>query len=572
MLFSFFGTWDVWPTMREKLIHLFLIACFSTLFYTNSFGNFFVWNDWTLIIENFLVHDWRNLPEIFTSAFWKPLLGEPFQIYRPLVSLSFMVDFDLWALNPFGYHLTNVSLHVLNSLLAYFLARCYVSALTALIAALFFAVHPIHTEAVTYISGRGELIMTFFLLSGVLVFLKSEKRTSWLLYLVSLPLFFFALLTKETAVIFPLLLLTADVTAFPSSWQSDPSRRLARHIGPLLVLGFYYSLRNIFVGIMSVYSLAVTDFVGHLLLALKAVPLYLGLLLFPWNLHFLHPLRVSSPLDLQIFLAIILLVGAGWWLRYAKRSGNQAVRFALLWFLVGLAPVVYFIGLNVPLLEGWTYLPSLGFVLLVALGLDALKRRTDSRIPLLLTLWIVVLLGGLTLYRNRDWKDDMEISLHTVAASPEDPVALRLVGNAYMRRVNIPEAEKIFQKGLRLAPLNPGLHRSLGALYRFLGRETDAVAHYREALESTSQEPYAYWLLGHYYLRRGKLVEAEKYFSAAVKLFPHSSELHSDLARAYYLAGELSAAEAELVTALRISPYSFVLKESLEMVRREKGL
>ena len=79
--------------MRERLFHLLLIACFAVLFYVNSFGNFFVWNDWTLIIENVLVRDWTNLPEIFTSAFWKPLIGEPSQVYRPLVSVSFMADF-----------------------------------------------------------------------------------------------------------------------------------------------------------------------------------------------------------------------------------------------------------------------------------------------------------------------------------------------------------------------------------------------------------------------------------------------------------------------------------------------
>ncbi len=556
--------------MREKFIHLSAVAALASVFYLNTFDNFFVWNDWTLIIENFLIKDWRNLPEVFTSAFWKPLIGEPPQIYRPLVSLSFMADFSLWRLNPWGYHLTNTVLHGVNSILSYFLARIYVTPVTALMAALLFAVHPIHTEAVTYISGRGELIVTFFLLSGVLVFLKSEKYTSWLLYLVSLPFFFLALLTKETAVIFPLLLLAADVTAIPSSWQSDPSRRLARHIGPLLVLGAFYFLRNIFVGITSVYPLAVTDFVHHLLLFLKAIPLYLGLLLFPWNLHFLHPLRVSYPMDLQIFLAVLLLFGAGWWLRYAARSGNQAVRFALLWFLIGLAPVVYFIGLDLPLLEGWSYLPSIGFVLLAALGLEALKRWTPSATPLLLALWIGVVLGGITFYRNRDWKNDMQISLDTIAASPDDPIALRLIGNAYFRRWNTPEAEKMFQKGLRLAPFNPGLHRSLGALYRFVGKESDALHHYGEAIKFASTEPYAYWILGHYSRRLGKLTQAEKYFSAATNLFPYSSELHQDLALTYYLQGKLDAAERELKAALKISPYSPELKANLDVILKSK--
>jgi len=89
--------------MREKLFHVILIVVFGAIFYINSFGNFFVWNDWTLIIQNFLITDWRNLPEIFTSVFWKPLLGEPSQVYRPLVSLSLMADFAIWRLDPFGY-------------------------------------------------------------------------------------------------------------------------------------------------------------------------------------------------------------------------------------------------------------------------------------------------------------------------------------------------------------------------------------------------------------------------------------------------------------------------------------
>jgi len=234
--------------MREKLIHILVVAAFGALFYVNSFGNFFVWNDWTLIIENYLVKDWSNLPEIFTSVFWKPLVGEPFRIYRPLVSLSFMADFSLWVLNPWGYHLTNVTLHVANSILTYFLMRVYVFPATALMASVLFAVHPIHTESVTYISGRGDLLMAFFLLSGVIVFLKSERYRSWPLYIASLPLFFLALLAKETAVIVPLLLIAADVSAYLSFRRTDLVRLCSRQIGPFMVVGAYCLLREILSG------------------------------------------------------------------------------------------------------------------------------------------------------------------------------------------------------------------------------------------------------------------------------------------------------------------------------------
>lgn len=556
--------------MKEKLVHLSIVAIFAALFYSNSFGNFFVWNDWTLIIENFLVRDWGNLPEIFTSSFWKPLMGEPPQIYRPLLFLSFVADFDVWRLNPWGYHLTNTGLHVLNSFLVYFLMRVYVSATTALVGSVLFAVHPIHTEAVTYISGRADLLMSFFILSGILLFLRGARYGSNFLYLLSFPLFFLALLSKETAMIFPLWLFTAEAIAFPISGKRDFRRRVTRLLGPLAVLGAYYLLRKTYVGMTaSSHSLLGPGSVDHLLLTLKAIPLYVGLFVCPWNVHFLHPPEASLLVGPQILLSIVLLGGVGWGMGRAARFGNHAVTFALLWLLVGLLPLIHLIGQGLPLLEGWTYLPFFGAFLLVALGLGKLGRWGSSA-PLLVALWIAVLLGGRTLYRNWDWKNDMEISLHSVAAAPNDPIALRLIGNAYMRQVKVSEAEKMFRKGLVLAPADPGLHRSLGALYRFLGREADAVAQYSEALESTSKEPYAYWILGHYYLRRGKLAEAEKHFSDAVRIFPHSSELRHDLALAYYLQGKVDAAAAELKAALKISPYSPVLKADLDVTLRKR--
>lgn len=554
--------------MRERLVHLLVIVTFGTIFYINSFGNFFVWNDWTLIIENFLIKDWWNLPEIFTSAFWKPLLGEPAQVYRPVFFLSFITDFSLWRLNPWGYHLTNTLLHVLNSVLVYFLMRRYVTPSTALIGSVLFAAHPIHTEAVTYISGRTDLLVSFFLLSGVLLFLQGEKRGSKLLYLSSLPLFFLSLLSKETAVIFPLLLVVAHLTAYPSSLRRNRLRWIALHIGSLATLGLYLILRQYFVGItLSTYALASPDFVPYLLLVLKAIPLYLGLLLFPFNLHFIHRVDLyTSLLDIQLVLAILLLMGTGWGLRRALRSDNQAVVFAVLWFFIGLLPLVYLTGLGLPLLEGWIYLPSLGFFLLVALALSKLQFWTRSRIHIWLTLLIAVLLGSLTFKRNWDWKDEMRISLHTIEASADDPLALRLRGDAYVRRGKTPEAEKLFQKGLLYAPDDPRLNESLGWLFGFMGRDSDALTHYHRIIDLTPKEPYPYWLIGRYYRRKGELAEAEKYLAEAVRLFPYSSELRNNLATVYFFQEKFDAAEAALRAAMKILPYSPILQDNLEKV------
>ncbi|MBI2987897.1 MAG: tetratricopeptide repeat protein [Deltaproteobacteria bacterium] len=558
--------------MKEKLIHLLLIACLVTLFYANSFANFFVWNDWTLIIENFLVKDRSNLPEIFTSAFWKPLVGEPSQIYRPLVSLSFMVDFSLWGLKPWGYHLTNTALHVLNSVLAYFLMRLYVSPVIALMTTLLFAVHPIHTEAVTYISGRSDLLMSLFVLGGALLFLRSERRKSWWLYLASLPLFFLSLFAKETAVVLPLWLVIADLTAFRSSLRGHTSRLLLRQIGPVVTLALYFIVRRYFAGMtLSNQGPASPDLVRHLLIVLNAIPVYVGLLLFPWKVHFIHPPAPQDGfLDLHLLLSILLLVGAGWGLRAAARSDNSAALFALSWSLAGLLPLIHFTGLNLPLLEGWVYLPSLGFFLLAALFLGRLQFRGPSRLHIWLTVLMAVLLGGITLNRNQDWKDDLQISLHTAAVSPEEPIALRLLGDAYFRRGRTDKAEQLFQKAVLLAPRDPRSHESLGQLYDFNGKNSEALTRYHLTRELAPKDPYAYWRLGRYYLRQGNSVEAELYFREAQRLFPRSSELRNSLAQVYYLQGKFGPAEAELRAALRILPYSRALRNNLEQILKRK--
>lgn len=558
--------------MKEEPVHIIVIVCLGTLFYLNSSHNFFVWNDWTLIVENFLIEDWRHLPEVLASAFWKPLTGEPPQIYRPIVFASFMADFALWGLNPFGYHLTNTSLHVVNSVLVYFFSRIYVSSSTALMAAILFAVHPIHTEAVTYISGRADPLMFFFLLGGVLLFLQSEKRRSRLLYIASLPLFFFSLLAKEVAAIFPLLLFVADLTAFPSVWKANSLRRLMRQFGPLVVLALYLFLKKAFVGMtISGGALTAAEFAHRVLLILQAIPLYLGLLIYPLNLRFLHGVHpYTSFFDGLFLLAVFLLLGAVYGLRYAIISGSQAVVISLAWFFIGLLSLFHYANFNLPFFEAWIYLPSLGFFLLVALCLSRLQDWTRSRVPVWIALFIAVLLGSITLNRNRDWKDEMQVSLHTITASPDSPVALRLAGNAHFRHARTDMAEKIFQRALLLAPEDPMLHESLGRLDSFFGKDSEALSRYQRMRELTPENPYLYWLIGRYYLRRGDYANAEKYFAEGVALFPFSSELHNDLARVYYLQGKLEAAHAALNAALKISPYSPLLRGNLDRLLQQK--
>lgn len=549
--------------MKEKIIHILLVGTFASVFYVNIFDNFFVWNDWTLIIENSLIKDWRNLPEIFTSAFWKPLLGEPFQVYRPLVLVSFMLDLSLWGLNPWGYHLTNILLHVLNSILTYILMGLYVSPTTAFIGSVLFASHPIHIGAVTYISGREELLASFFLLSGIISFLLSDRLQSRLLYPASLMLLCLALFAKETAVIFPLLFVIADWMLPAASRNGRPALRLGRHVAPVILAGLYLVWRALFVGRTNgLYEAGLVDLFHSVLLMFKASFLYLSLLA-PWNLHFHEWVEIGIPFrDPQLWLGFLLLLGAVWRVRHAWRSGNQAVAFSVLWLLVYLLPLLYQASVVEGFFESWYYLPSLGVFLLAGLGMSRIQFAQAHIVWI--TFLIAVLLGVLTSYGNREWKNDMQIALHVSEASPGDPVALRLLGRANFRRGRVEEAEKAFQKGVDLSERDPRLHELLGRLYSFLDRDTDALASYHRMRDLAPRDPYSYWRIGRFYFEKRNLLEAEKHFAEAARLFPYSSEIHNDLAQVYFRQGKLEKARGELEAALRISPYSSTLRENLD--------
>jgi len=103
-----------WSPRKEKTIHILIIVGLGAVVYGNTFENLFVWNDWTLIIRNPLIRRWDNLPEILFSYQWKPLAGEPSYTYRPLLLVTYMTDYAFWLFKPWGFHLTNLTIHLLT--------------------------------------------------------------------------------------------------------------------------------------------------------------------------------------------------------------------------------------------------------------------------------------------------------------------------------------------------------------------------------------------------------------------------------------------------------------------------
>lgn len=335
--------------------------------------------------------------------------------------------------NPFGYHLSNVLFHLSNAILIFYVARRLTpNNLLSFVCAVLFAVHPIHTEAITYISGRSDPICAFFILFSSLLYIKflgASIREKRCYLLSSLCLFLLALFSKEVALIFPLAILLLDIYFLESPFQS----RIKRNAPFLFLTAAFLLFRYSFVK-----HPALDINIGALRLFPQIILYYLKILILPFNLH-MQPI-----LKTNIFLAIIITGVCIFVLpRLAK---NRALIFAAGWFLIWLVPFSGILRLNSEVVGHWLYIGSFGFFLIAG---HYLLRNKPAFIMLAL------FLGFITVQRNFIWHSDMSIYKDTLKYRPNDYKLHYNLGNAYLRKGILSEAYQEYNIALRLTPTIP---------------------------------------------------------------------------------------------------------------------
>ena len=219
--------------MKNKhILPIIVLIVISAAIFSNTLKNSFMWDDKSVIVKGRYVKDIKNIPFFFTPAYWRDcFLAKSREFvhgmdigYRPIVMTSFALDFFIWQFDPFGYHLTNLFLHIFNVILIYFLIyrlgeTTRRKLLLAFLAALFFASHPIHTESVSWIKNRSDLFSLMFFLASFLFFIKhrlKDKAASRLGFYAGSALFFvLALFSKAIAVTLPLILVLYVICFLP---------------------------------------------------------------------------------------------------------------------------------------------------------------------------------------------------------------------------------------------------------------------------------------------------------------------------------------------------------------------
>jgi len=511
--------------------------------YANTLANGFVWDDVLLIVDNPRIKSWDRIPELVTRP-----LAQDTQYYRPLQGLTFLTDYAVNGLAPAGFHLTNVALHALVALLFYRVSRMILrDSVAALVAALLFAVHPIHTEAVAYLAGRTDSLAALFLLSALLLY-----RSPYL----SAGAFLLALLARESA-----LVLVPLVILLEAGGVVAPRRRLERYGAYAVVMALYAAMRATFLGDQPVHIANAAIPLGTRLLTMPKVVLsYLALLVLPLRLHMERRVFPATSVLDPSFLgpASVLFLFAT--LLFESRATAWPIVFGALWFLVALLPFANVVPLDAFMAEHWLYVPSMG-VFMAAGWSVARSLRRPRRGPVAAVALAVVLAAysARTMSRNREWATEASIFEATVRDSPSSFRALSNLGRVYLEAGDPERALDFLTQALARAatPRDEAIvHANRALAHGLAGRHADAVREYRRAIELKGADAQIYTNLAGTYLAMGQTDEAKQALEEAIATDPGYAPAYNNLGVVLEEMGDREHAREAYLNAIRIDPDS----------------
>ena len=581
--------------VRPVAWHAALVATVVAVVYANALGAGFVWDDLYLVVGNPAIKRLAYIPRLFTADLFPAGIDSGY--YRPLQALTYAVDYALWGLAPAGFHLTNVVLHGATAVLLYRVGCVALgSATAALVAALLFAVHPLHVEAVTYVAGRSDPLAAFCVLVAVLGFLRGDTRGR----LLAAVAFLLALCAREAAFVTPLLCVLVD-RGRPVECRQPASRYLA-FVPAVLV---YLVGRAIALGSHAPADLATAAVpLGLRLLTMAEVVLrYLRLVVAPIGLHMervVTPVTtLADPRALAAVAVLALLVAAA----VRVRARAWPITLGVGWFFAALLPVSNVVPLATFMAEHWLYVPLMGLCFAAGSGVAAVASAGRGRAAAVGVAVVVMVFGGLTIRQNRHWHDGRALYAYLVPLAPESARVRVNLAQVLHESGEIDRARELYEDVVRLRPNDPATAEALNnlgniarasgapaeALVRFeralvlrprhvaarngralalqdLGRVAEAEAELRAALVLDPDDATTHSNLGNLYFRRDELVRARDEYLAAVRLDPEHADAHNNLGSVYFRLGDRAAAEAEYRTALRLNPASEGARRNLAIV------
>lgn len=591
-------------SLSKNIIPFILLSIIIISIYFNTLNNSFVWDDEYLITNNIFVKSPRYIKNIFTTSLFHFHVLCQMNYYRPLQTISYLFDYHLWKLNPIGYHLTNIFIHVLNAILIYLLIDAlFKDKEVALLTSLSFAICPLHVSVVTYIAGRADSMVTFFILSALLLFLKSISVKNDLYYLGSILCFLLALLSKELALIFlPILLLTHKIYETTHRDISKPKDAILRYVPFFLFSLSYIILRMTILNFSDGLPIEHKgNFYLRVLAFFQVALSYIKLIFLPKDLYMHHTIQVVrtilTPFAFLSFICIVFILIAI--IRSFRRS--NIIFWALSWFLITLSPVCFIMlspeldakGLAM-MAEHWLYIPLIGFftaisfVIIISIRLRSVNLRQAilATVVILITAIMVFFYVLQTIRTNADWKDEVSLFSKMVRYIPDDTNIQLALAKSYSNKGNLEEAIKRCKEILsqnKDSDLGYRVHMVLGTAYFKKGNFQEAINEYKNALNKL-QETKKVALkasrkfqadnlhnIGIVYFYQRLYPEAENELRQAIQLNPQDATSYSALGVIYAQKSQYGEAIININKSLEINPFNAETYNNLGLVYAHIG-
>ncbi len=562
----------------------FLIAVITWMAFAPALNNDFTnWDDETYVKNNPLVTTKdAGLREIFST---------PVSLnYHPLTILTLKWNYRTAELNPYSYHLTNVWLHVLNTLMIFLFIFLLTrdNTFIASFSALIFGIHPMHVESVAWISERKDVLYVFFLIPALICYLRYAETKNWFWYAAALTLFIASCLSKAMAVVFPLLLLLIDFF----SNRKITSRIFTEKI-PFLAI-------SLIIGVLAfriqsagaVADLSTFTLAQRMLFACYGAMMYLFRFFVPVNLSAFYPypsLNDQGMLPVAYYatpVLLIMLIASIWLLKK-----ERAYVTGMLFYLLSVALVLQFISVgNAIMADRYSYLAYTGLAFLAGWYLHSwfLKKRNISEIAAsmaMMAIFSIVLVpqtrARCTVWKNSEtlWSDviskyPMKVETayrnrgnyygqtnQTDKAYADYMTLLRMgtteskvysnLGNVYAMRKNADSALWAYQRAIQLDSTNANAHFNCAITYLGLGQYDQAAVEAQKGVQINPANDKGFGMLGFALLNTGKYRECVDAYSRQLELNGNSGDAYLYRAQAYRALGDTAAANRDYAVAMR---------------------
>lgn len=575
-------------------IAVILLACITLLVYANSLKNSFVWDDSIVVADNDFVKSWKNFHRLFNKSYLtKPSdidylgerdIGSGEFLYRPVSTLSYFIDFSIWKLNPFGFHLTNLFLHIINVILLFFLIILITrSQAIALLASLLFAIHPVNAETVDMIAFRPNLLSFLFFVASFILFIKCNQHTDKkkiYAYILSLGSFLLALFSKEMAIIFPVILLCYDY--FIKKMPNNIFAYLKKYyLGYASVLVFYLLVKFIIIGnvVKQTVAYPMKNFYTNIFTMAKVFATYIQWFLLPINVHPTLPddpnLISYSLFEPKVMISIVLIVFI-FVIAIKIRNKFPLVSFATFWFFVALIPVANILySLTNYMSARYLYFASVGFCLIASFLLVKfpsfkifkISSVILQKIAMNTAIIILIFYSIFTAIRNIGFKNNTVFWMEMTENYPFNALAHSSLGSCFRKNGLLDKAISEYKIALNLDPDYAKDYNDLGACYYEKGMLSEAIKEFKKAIEIDPRLSDAYVNLGSVFGEKGLYKEAIGYFKQALKIEPKSITAYNNIGVTYARMKNGQEARKAWEKLLEINPENKEAQDNLEKLK-----